>query len=198
MRQLLASGLIDPVRGAEIEYAGYLPDWHPYEDYRQSYAARAELGGGVVLTHIHDYDLAWWLFGAPQAVLASGGRESALEIDVEDTVRAELTTPAGRVFVSQSFASKSSARRIVVHGSVGTVTVDLIAATLDLDASLGPGLRMDNYPRNAMFRDEVTHFLECVDHGMEPKSPLSDGVAVLRVALAVKESMRSGTRVELR
>ena len=42
-----------------------------------SYAARAELGGGVVLTQIHDYDLAWWLFGPPSTVTASGGHLSA-------------------------------------------------------------------------------------------------------------------------
>ena len=49
---------LGPARPAEIEYGEYLPDWHPYEDYRMSCAARADLGGGVVLTQIHDYDLA--------------------------------------------------------------------------------------------------------------------------------------------
>ena len=74
LRDLLAGGDAGTLIEAEIDYAEYLPDWHPYEDYRTSYAARAELGGGVVLTQIHDYDLAWWLFGP--AAAGDGDRRS--------------------------------------------------------------------------------------------------------------------------
>src|SRR5262249_3203022 len=103
---------LGPLVGAEIEYQEYLPDWHPYEDYRQSYAARAELGGGVVLTQIHDYDIACHLFGIPVAAKAAGGHLSSLETDVEDTVDARLFTTNGRfatlpaeVRVRQTFAA---------------------------------------------------------------------------------------------
>ncbi len=39
----------------------YLPDWHPWEDYQKSYAAKKELGGGAALTLSHDIDLVNWL-----------------------------------------------------------------------------------------------------------------------------------------
>ena len=45
------------------QWGEYLPDWHPWEDYRQSYAARKDLGGGVVNTLSHPLDyvrLAVW------------------------------------------------------------------------------------------------------------------------------------------
>ena len=42
-------------------WAEYLPNWHPWEDYRDSYAARKELGGGSTLTLSHDIDLAIFL-----------------------------------------------------------------------------------------------------------------------------------------
>lgn len=42
----------------------YLPDWHPWEDYQNSYAARKEMGGGAVLTLSHDIDLVNWLSGS--------------------------------------------------------------------------------------------------------------------------------------
>ncbi|MEO6686912.1 MAG: Gfo/Idh/MocA family oxidoreductase, partial [Dyadobacter sp.] len=42
----------------------YLPDWHPWEDYQQSYAARKEFGGGAALTLSHDIDLVNWLAGS--------------------------------------------------------------------------------------------------------------------------------------
>ncbi|MDE3237071.1 MAG: Gfo/Idh/MocA family oxidoreductase [Bacteroidota bacterium] len=42
----------------------YLPDWHPWEDYRTSYAAQREQGGGVALTLSHDIDVALWMANA--------------------------------------------------------------------------------------------------------------------------------------
>src|SRR5204863_4717605 len=108
LKILADEGDISGLSGVDIDYAEYLPDWHPYEDYRTSYAARADLGGGVVLTQIHDYDLAWWLFGASRTVTATGGHLSTLEIDVEDTVDAWLEGGAAPVRVRQIFASKAS------------------------------------------------------------------------------------------
>lgn len=197
LKELLSDGTLGEIVRADIEYAEYLPDWHPYEDYRQSYAARAELGGGVVLTHIHDYDLAWWLFGPPRTVFAHGGHQSDLEIDVEDTAHAHLVTPAGNVFVSQSFASKPPKRRISVRGSVASVSVDLITGTFDVEPALAPAQRIPEYERNEMFRSEVRSFLASCDARSASEVSLGDGVAVLRVALAVKESMRSGRLIEL-
>ena len=77
-------GLLWPYR---IVYE-YLPGWHPYEDYRQSYAARRELGGGVVSTQIHELDYVHWLFGLPGRVFAVGGTLGSLDVDVEDTASA--------------------------------------------------------------------------------------------------------------
>ena len=62
----------------------YLPGWHPYEDYRQMYASRADLGGGVLVTQIHEFDYLYALFGVPRRLFALGGHWSHLEIDVED------------------------------------------------------------------------------------------------------------------
>jgi predicted dehydrogenase len=197
LRALLAAGTLGALRSAEIEYAEYLPDWHPYEDYRQSYAARAELGGGVVLTHIHDYDLAWWLFGPPSSVRATGGHQSALEIDVEDTVDATLDTRAGPVRVRQTFASRKPRRRITVRGERGTATLDLIAARLSYSPpELAPEEHYEDYQRNELFLAEVAHFLSCVEGTAAPTIPLSEGVAVLKVALAVKQAMQSGDVVK--
>lgn len=196
LRAFLAAGTLGPVRSADVVYAEYLPDWHAYEDYRESYAARAELGGGVVLTQIHDYDMAWWLFGPPNTVQATGGHRSDLEIDVEDTVDALLEMRTCPVRVRQTFASRTPGRTITVHGERGTATVDLLAARLTVTpAALAPEEFHADYQRNQLFLDEAAHFLACVEGTEEPTTPLSDGVAVLEVALGVKESLRSGRPV---
>jgi predicted dehydrogenase len=200
LRGLLQAGeecfgrLID----AEIEYREYLPDWHPYEDYRQSYAARADLGGGVVLTQIHDYDLAWWLFGPPRRVTATGGHLSDLDIEVEDTVDARLDGGAAPVRIRQTFAGRPPRRVIRVTGEDASATVDLLTGRVEsTDRSIATALTFADYPRNGMFMDVVENFLACVACEQPPTTPLEDGIEVLELALAVKDSIRRGTTVEI-
>lgn len=197
LRDLLQAGTLGRLARAEIEYGECLPDWHPYEDYRTSYAARAELGGGVVLTHIHDYDLAWWLFGPPRTVTASGGHLSTLDIDVEDTVDALLEGGTAPVSVRQTFAIRPPRRTITVTGEHGTVRIDLLTARISTDSRAIPPLAFADYQRNQMFLDEARHFEACVGGREKPIVPIEDGIAVLQLALAVKDAMRSGRRVDL-
>jgi predicted dehydrogenase len=197
LRDLLRAGTLGRLVRAEIEYREYLPDWHPYEDYRTSYAARSELGGGVVLTQIHDYDLAWWLFGPPRTVTASGGHLSALDIDVEDTVDARLEGGAVPVSVRQSFACRPPCRTITVVGEHGAVTVDLLVARISTDSRAVPAVAFADYQRNQMFMDEAKHFEACLAGREKAAVPLEDGIAVLQLALAVKDAMRTSRTVEM-
>ena len=191
---VLRAGTLGRLIRADVEYGEYLPDWHPYEDYRTSYAARADLGGGLVLTQIHDYDLAWWLFGPLGRVTATGGHLSDLEIDVEDTVDARFDGGVAPVRVRQSIAVRPPRRAIRVTAERGEVTVDLLNGCV---TSTSPGIAPDpgfaDFPRNQMFIEEARHFLACVAGEAQPLIPLDEGIDVLRVALAVKEAMRTGT-----
>ena len=194
LRAVLRAGTLGRLIRADIEYGEYLPDWHPYEDYRASYAARADLGGGVVLTQIHDYDLAWWLFGPLGRVTATGGHLSDLEIDVEDTVDARFDGGVAPVRVRQSMAVRPPRRAIRVTAERCEVTADLLNGRV---TSTAPGIAPDpgfaDYQRNQMFVEEARHFLACVSGEAQPLIPLDEGIDVLRVALAVKEAMRTGT-----
>lgn len=72
-------------RFARAHYGNYLPDQRPGADYRESYAAQRDLGGGVILdAGIHELDYLSMMLGPPKNVECVGGRLSDLEIDVED------------------------------------------------------------------------------------------------------------------
>ena len=197
LKELISAGTLGPLRGAEMDYAEYLPDWHPYEDYRLSYAARAEFGGGVVLTQIHDYDLAFWLFGMPSSVHATGGHFSTLDVDVEDTADATLKTPVGDVRIRQTFAARPSRRTVVVRGERAAATLDLLQGQLTVQPPLAPAISLKEYPRNQLFMDEMAHFLRCIESGETPANPLIEGVLVLKIALRVKDAIQAGRPMEL-
>lgn len=66
---------------AESIWSELVSGWHPHEDYRESYAVRPDLGGGVPLTLSHDFD--WWtgLFGDLN-VLSVHHSTGALDVDI--------------------------------------------------------------------------------------------------------------------
>ena len=47
MRAWLAEGAIGTMTSMQVLAGQWLPDWHPWEDYRKGYSARADLGGGA-------------------------------------------------------------------------------------------------------------------------------------------------------
>ena len=94
-KKLIVDGEIGRVVSAHVHFGEYLPAWHPWEDYRQGYAARADLGGGVVLTQCHSLDYLPWLVGEVKSVWGMMDKISDLEVDVDDTAKIGLRFVSG-------------------------------------------------------------------------------------------------------
>ena len=198
-RQLLQDGAIGRVVSARIHAGEYLPDWHPDEDYRQGYSARQDLGGGVILTVIHELDYAQWLFGEVERVTAVVAHRSALEIDVEDNADVILETVSGAaVHVHLDYLQRPPARGMTVIGEGGTLEWDYYAGSLRWWRASAGRWESVQQPvdheqmRTQLFIDELKHFLDCIERGVEPRIPLSEGERALDLALKAKRSAASG------
>jgi predicted dehydrogenase len=185
---------------AHANWGEYLPSWQPWRDYRTSYAGRADLGGGVTLTLSHPIDYLRWLLGEVVMVTALTSRRSGLEIDVEDTCLIQMEFETGIVAsVSLDYVQKPGQHNLTIVGRGGVIKVDFNCATAILDCE-SRSIRFDpaaDFDRNHMFRDELAHFLSCIDGHAEPICSLEDGAATLRVCLAALESARTGKRLHV-
>jgi predicted dehydrogenase len=202
VRSLLAARPFGRLVAASATYGEYLPGWHPYEDYRASYAARRELGGGVLLTQIHEFDYLGWLLGWPDRVFSVGGRLGSLELDVEDTASTLWRVPVdGRpipVHVHLDYLRRPPVRRCEFLAEDGRFACDLLEARLTgWDASGRRALdeSFQSFRRNDMFLAELRHFLACLDGKETPSVPAEEGARSLAMALAARRSLVSG-RVE--
>ena len=203
LRALLAEARVGPIQRVRAEWGEYLPDAHPYEDYRQSYAARADLGGGVILCFIHELDYLVWLFGAPKRVSAIGGRSGALEADVEDWATTTMTHQIGgrevTIELRQCFSQRTPSRSCLVTGANGTIAIDLNAPSLEFRSNDGQVVSRETFApfqRNDLFVNEIKNFLSAIDGGVVAV-PARDGAISLRVALAAKQSIVTGRAVDL-
>lgn len=204
LSSVIQSGCLGHILSVRATVGEYLPNWHPYEDYRDTYAARAELGGGVVLSQIHEFDYLYSLFGLPSNLYALGGHWSHLDIDVEDTASILMECSfEGRplpIHLHQDFLQAPPSRQCEVIGDRGKAILDFPSLKLTIYDSLRPSPTVYTWPdleRNELFLDEVRHFLECVEKRTRPIVDLRCGAQSLRTALAAKLSMASKRSVEL-
>jgi predicted dehydrogenase len=201
---IVHSGVLGNLLAVRSVLGEYLPNWHPYEDYRSMYAARAELGGGVVLTQIHELDFLYSIFGAPSRVYSVGGHHSELDVDVEDTATSLLEVPWQGVTLPiqlhTDYLQSPPLRQTEVLGDRARVLVDLPSLTVALFKRNTPEpeiFRLENFDRNSLFLDQTRHFLDCVATRSKPIVDLADGLVSLRVALAIKQSIATRAPVDL-
>jgi predicted dehydrogenase len=204
LQQSLEAGAIGRVLAVRAVVGEYLPNFHRYEDYRSMYAARRDLGGGVVLTQIHELDYLSLLFGTPRRVFAIGGHLSKLEVDVEDVVAVLLDCGTARrplpISVQMDYVQRPATRNCEVVGDEGKFVMDLTVPYLIQYGADGTEIsRRDwhNFTRNDMFIDELRNFLAACDGREVPQCTLADGARILRIALSALQSLSSGAVVEI-
>ncbi len=193
LRRQLLSDRLGTVLGARAEWGEYLPDWHPWEDHRKSYSARADLGGGVVLTLIHPLDYMVWLFGPVLDVRASIRSVPSLQTPAgDDWADIELQFANGMLgHVHLDYVQKPPVHRLVVWADRGRATWDYHAGTLLWEATDGSRefeQVPEGFERNAMFVDAMRDFLDSIAHRRPSSIPLDEGISVLDIALRAKQS----------
>jgi predicted dehydrogenase len=199
VKRWLERGLIGELVQARAHWGEWLPGWHPGEDYRRGYAARADLGGGVLLTLCHPFDYLRFLLGEVESVSAESARRSGLELDVEDTAQVVLRLRGGALAsVTLDYVRRPPAHTLHLTGREGVIAWDGHSGLARLRRA--DGLRRRAGPRAGftrahLFRAQMRHFLACVDGRATPACTLDDGLAALRVALAAVRAAREGRRV---
>jgi predicted dehydrogenase len=203
IRRLIDAGSLGQLAAAHIVNGEYLPDWHPYEDYRGTHPARRDLGGGALRIQTHELDYALWLLGMPTRIYAVGGHLSRLEIDVEDSVSLLLTCEQdGRpvpVHVHLDYLQRPPQRVCEIVGDAGTVRFDYYAKRVEFHDTATRRASVesfDTFDREQMFRAELQHFLACVRGEERPVVDLREGARSLQVALAAEASLRTGRVID--
>lgn len=196
LRDLLQSGELGEIRLARCSFGFDLRRWRPGSDYRTSYSARRELGGGILLDSIHELDYLLWLLGPAESVVADVARLSDLEIDVEDTVLAAIRFASGaRAAVDLNFHEPAYRRGCILVGERAVAEWDwhadevIVRRADDVRrVSLSGGLA-DSY------RAELEDFIAAASGGPPPRTTLADGLDAVRLADAVRRSAANGIRV---
>ena len=202
MRKIVKQKRLGKIISIHVENGSYLPDWHPYEDYRKGYSARKELGGGVVFTNIHEIDYLYWIFGNVSQVFSVTGKFSHLEMDAEDL--AEIIMK----FKDKSIASihldhyqRPIFRQCKIVGTNGTMMWDYRKSKLDVfdvkEQKWRTVIHSKHIDRNLTYQKEIAHFVQCVKSRKKTINPLSEGIETLKIVLSIMKSSKTNRMVSV-
>ncbi len=202
IKQALADGKIGRIISAHACWGEYLPDWHPWEDYRIGYSARHDLGGGALLTLCHPFDYLRWLVDEVEALHAFVGNSSDLELDTEDAAIVNLRFRNGAIgSVYLDFVSRPSRHTLHIVGTEGWLEWNATCGDAKCYTQRGrafevfqPGEFLD---RNVMFLAETAHFLDCLHHHRTPDSSLDDGLRALQLVLIAKNCLSDNPGISI-
>ena len=211
-RELIQANALGKILTVHAHWGEYLPQWHPWEDYRRGYAARSALGGGVIVTLTHPLDYLRYLVGEIKSLWSFNGHISPLEIDVEDVAEIGLKFSNGAMGgVHLNYFQRPPVHRLEIVGTDGTLRWDNADGILQFSkfsASFGsysdptPAPVVDSFSppegfeRNQLFLAQTRHFIAIVRGESEPICSLDDGLLALRLALAAHESQKTGRTIE--
>jgi predicted dehydrogenase len=201
VKELIEAGELGRVIFGRFVTGSYLPEWRPGTDYRFTYSARADMGGGCLLDCVHEIDLARWCLGAVEAVTAMVGSLGGLEADVED-VAALICRHRGGAFseIHLDYLQRIPERGCRVVGEKGAATWDLETGQVRWYSSNRQWRThrpSEGWALNQMYLDEMRHFLICVERGQSTCCPVAEGAAVTRIALAAREAAGKGVVLEV-
>ena len=124
----------EPAISVQVIAGQYLPHWRPATDYRLSYSARRQEGGGVLRDLSHELDYVTWLFGPWRQVTALGGHFSPLEIDSDDVFSIMMSGDnCPIVNIQINYLERVPRRELLINTANNSIKLDLVRGVFQLN-----------------------------------------------------------------
>ncbi len=206
MKELIDGGRIGDALTYTYHSGQYLPDWHPWEDYRKFYAGQRRTGA---CREIVPFELVWltWLLGPVDRITAMKAKVSTLDVGIVDAyqvlVRHRVRT-LGPLLVE--VLAREAIRRCTIVGSDGTIVWDWSGkrvllydaktkATTEFVEDHGtvhPGYVHAEEP----YVDEIRAYLDACDGRAPWPYTLQDDIGILGLLRSAEQSSDDGRTVE--
>ncbi|MCC3646345.1 Gfo/Idh/MocA family oxidoreductase [Cytobacillus oceanisediminis] len=200
VKNLIEKSSIGKIYSISVYAGQYLPDWRPSKDYRQTYSASEEYGGGVIMDLIHELDYLKWLLGDFKEVCALSGKVSNLEINCEDIAEILLKTKSDVIaHIHLDYLQRNYSRGCKIIGENGTITWNYSGNIIKEFNILNNEWKSYDieFDINKMYLEEMEHFIKCIKNTCKPLVNIEEGERVLEIALAVKKSAKEKIFINL-
>jgi hypothetical protein len=185
IKDQIIAGVIGSPLFSEIEVGQYLPSWRPLSDYRESYSARKEQGGGAASDLSHEIDYMRYLFGDPVSWKIMKSKVSDLDINSEDIFKGIYRFSSGFLCsVHADYIRRNKRRGIHIVGSEGSLECDFLTKYIKMQNNRGEISLIEEeqlFDVDESYRSELNHFIECIEKDETPQITVDDGIEVLKL-----------------
>ncbi|MCG8332868.1 MAG: Gfo/Idh/MocA family oxidoreductase [Chitinophagales bacterium] len=201
IKNILHSQELGSVYSARFEFGSYLPYWHPWEDYKISYASRKELGGGVINTITHELDLIQYFFGTPDSIYCEACNLQRLDIEVEELAEAIFNYNDKTITLHLDYLQKDYDRNIKILCENGKIIWNWhdneVKVYIHKEESVTYSIN-ETFDVNQLYIDELQDFLQRIQN-IETKHPLDFDHAVqnTELMLLMHQSASEGKKIHL-
>lgn len=174
IKDILKGGGIGKILAFQYHMGQYLPDWHPWEDYRKVYFSKKETGA---CREMLPFELIWlnWLMDS-QVSESSGfaAKISDLDMDAEDIILANLkykNNILGNIIID--VISRKPFRTLRILGSDGVLEWEWLDNTIKIYDSKTKRSEILEVPKGnpatgylaaeEMYQDEIRAFLGAIN-----------------------------------
>ena len=196
--KLVDEQVVGKLKFVKFTMAAHLADWHPWERYQDFFMSSKTMGGGAILDESHWLDLMLWFFGNPEKLFAKVDKISDLEIETDDNVDMLVFYKSDmRVSLHLDLYARPHEKSIQFVGEDGTLIWE--PNLVKIGKKMDPEWEVEefNYDRNDMFVGVAEEFLSITGGDRKPTCNLDDGIRVLAVIEAARQSSSTEKVIKL-
>ena len=199
LKKMILENIIGNVRHVQFNMSAHLADWHPYERYQDFFMSSKKLGGGALLDESHWIDIMIWIFGMPKSITGKVSKLSNLEIETDDNVDLVCYYENMNITIHLDLYGRPHDKSIRFIGERGSLfwTADPNRIRLSKQSSqVWDDYNFDGQ-RNDMFINLAKDFMEVMNNKIEIRCSVDDGINVLKIIEAARESSILNKNIKL-
>ena len=172
---------VTKIHSARAISSSYLPDWRPEQDYRKNYSAHKDMGGGVSIDLIHEWDYLQYLFGQPLSVKSYIGKVSNLEIDSDDLAIYMARYNDKFIELHLDYFGRTTRRELELYTNDDTIIADITNCKICyLKERKIVDLTED---RNSFQKREIEYFISILENSNLEFNDLKTAISTLRLTM---------------
>jgi len=206
LKQLINKQKIGKILTVYHHFGHYLPNWHPWEDYRKFYVSKKETGGA---REVVPFELIWliYLFSEIKSVYGSIRKISNLEADIDDIYQILVEFKNGiQCILVIDVISFPAFNETKIIGEKGVILCDhnkkLIKIgkrekwkTLKLKTGKVAKGYKGSTPSESLYEEEMQNFIGAITKGKKYPLSFKDEFRILKILDFIEASNKKGKRL---
>lgn len=201
IKQMINNNSLGKVIHASGYFGQFLPDWRPLQNYKNTYSARKDLGGGIVYDASHELDYFMWLFGKPFLVQAQLALTDILSADTDAIADILIKFHGGILgYIHLDFVRREYRRTLEVLFENGIIHWSLPDTEIKIFNAKTKRNKIIKLPEvlNDMYLAEIRHIINCIKTNTRSEIiNLENGIATFGLSEAVIKSAQLGRRLSV-